>query len=100
MREAIYVGKGLESYEVGNLLNRLFGGVASELDIPLLNLHATFTDHDARNQQRFEFAYGWHWNVLANPLVGEAIPRVLLRAPGLGAGSVQRRADAARPPQG
>ncbi len=67
---------------------------------PLLDLHATFADHDARNQQRFEFAYGWHWNVLANRLVGEAIPRVLLRDPGLGAGSVQRGADAGRPPQG
>ena len=80
--------------------DRLVGEVASEFDIPLLDLHATFADHYARNQQRFEFAYGWHWNVLANRLVGEAIARVLLRDPGLWAGSVQRGADAARPPQG
>ena len=66
--------------------DRLFGEVASELDIPLLDLHATFADHYARNQQRFEFAYGWHWNVLATPLVGQAIARVLLRDPGRGRG--------------
>jgi hypothetical protein len=99
VRDAIYAGKGLESYEVG-ALNRLVGEVASEFDIPLLDLHATFADHYARHQQRFEFAYDWHWNVLANRLVGEAIARVLLRDPGLWAGSVQRGADAARPPQG
>ena len=44
VRNAIYAGKGLESYEVGKL-NRLVGEVASELDIPLLDLHATFAGH-------------------------------------------------------
>ncbi|HXE68327.1 MAG TPA: SGNH/GDSL hydrolase family protein [Hyphomicrobiaceae bacterium] len=99
VRDALYAGKGLESYEVGKL-NRLVGEVASELDIPLLDLHATFAEHYARNRQRFEFAYDWHWNVLANRLVGEAIARVLLRDPGLSAGSAQRGAGTARPPQG
>ena len=98
-RDAIYAGKAPDDYEVGKL-NGLVGEVASELDIPFLDLHATFADHYARNQQPFEFAYDWHWNVLANRLVGEAIARVLLRDPGLSAGSAQRGAGTARPPQG
>jgi hypothetical protein len=81
-------------------LNRLVGEVASELDIPLLDLQATFADHYARNRQRFEFAYDWHCNALANRRVGEAIASLLVRDPGLSAGSVQRGAAAARPPQG
>jgi hypothetical protein len=99
VRDAIDAGKRLEDHEVGKL-NRLVGEVASERDIPFLDLHASLAGHDARNQQRFEFAYGWHCNVLANRLVGEAIARVLLRDPGLSAGSVRWGADAARPPQG
>jgi hypothetical protein len=98
VRDAIYAGKGLESYEVGKL-NRLVGEVASELDIPFLDLHATFADHYARHQQRFEFAYDWHWNVLANRLVGETIAGVLLPGPGFSAGSL-RGAGVARAPQG
>jgi hypothetical protein len=89
VRNAIYAGKGLESYEVGKL-NRLVGEVASELDIPLLDLHATFADLYARNRQGFEFAYDGHWSVLASRLVGEAIAGLLLRDPGLSAGSVQK----------
>jgi hypothetical protein len=58
VRDAIYAGKGLESYEVGKR-NRRVGEVASELDTPLLE-----------------------------------------RDPRLSAGSVQRGASAARPPQG
>jgi hypothetical protein len=62
-------------------------------------LHATFADHYARHQQRFEFAYDWHWNVLANRLVGETIAGVLLPGPGFSAGSL-RGAGVARAPQG
>jgi hypothetical protein len=86
VRDAIYAGEGLESYEVGKL-NRLVGQVASELDIPLLDLHATF----AHNRQRFEFAYDGHWNVLATRLVGEAIARLLLRRPVGGVGAERCR---------
>jgi len=99
VRDAIYAGKAPDDYEVGKL-NGLVGEVASELDIPFLDLHATFADHYARNQQRFEFAYDWHWNVLGNRLVGEAIARVLLRDPGHSPGSALRGAQAALPPRG
>jgi len=95
VRDAIYAGKGLESYEVGKL-NRLVGEVASELDIPCLDLHTTFADHYARNQQRFEFAYDWHWNALANQLVGAEIARFLLRDPGICAASHARPTPASR----
>jgi len=81
-------------------LNGLVGEIASELDIACLDLHATFADHYARNQQRFEFAYDWHWNVLGNRLVGEAIARVLLRDLGPYPGSPLRGAEAALPPRG
>jgi hypothetical protein len=99
VRDAIYAGEAPDSYEVGKR-NGLVGEVASELDIPFFDLHATFADHYARNQQRFEFAYDWHWNVLGNRLVGEAIARVLLRDPGHSPGSALRGAQAALPPRG
>jgi hypothetical protein len=97
VRDAIYAGKGLESYEVGKL-NALVGEVAREL--PLLDLHASFADHYARHRQRFEFASDWHWNALANRLVGEAIARRLLSDPGLSWGSVLRGARGPRASQG
>jgi hypothetical protein len=99
VRDAIYAGQGLDSYEVGKL-NRLVGAVASELAIPFLDLHATFADHYARNQQRFEFAYDWHWNALANRLVGEAITGLLLGGAGISAGALPRGAEAAPAPHG
>ena len=99
VRDAIYAGKGLESYEVGKL-NALVGDVARELNIPLLDLHATFAGHYARHRQRFEFAYDWHWNALANRLVGEAIARRLLSDPGLSWGSVLRGAGGPHASQG
>ena len=98
VRDAIYAGKPLESYEVAKL-NPLAAEVAAELQIPFLDLHAPFAAHYARNQQRFEFAYDWHWNALANQLVGAEIARFLLRDPGICAASrarVGRRLPAAR----
>jgi hypothetical protein len=95
VRDAIYSGKGLESYEVAQL-NRLAAEVAAELAIPFLDLHATFAAHYARNQQRFEFAYDWHWNELANQLVGAEIARFLRRDRDFS----RIRAAGARPPQG
>jgi hypothetical protein len=95
VRDAIYAGKPLESYEVAKL-NRLAAEVAAELQIPCLDLHATFAAHYARNQQRFEFAYDWHWNALANQLVGAEIARFLLRDPGICAASHARPTPASR----
>ena len=82
VRDAIYSGKALESFEVAKL-NRLAAELATELEIPFLDLHNTFAAHYVRNQQRFEFAYDWHWNELANELVGAEIARFLLRDPAI-----------------
>jgi lysophospholipase L1-like esterase len=95
VRDAIYSGKALESYEVAKL-NRLTAEVAAELEIPFLDLHTTFAAHYARNQQRFEFAYDWHWNELANQLVGAEIARFLRRHRDLSL----TRAAGTRQPQG
>ena len=96
VRDAIYAGKALDSYEVGKL-NVSSARSRASLDIPCLDLHATLADHYARNQQHFEFAYDWHWNALANQLVGTEIARFLLRDPGICAASRARAADACQP---
>ena len=66
VRDAIYAGKALDSYEVGKL-NVSSARSRASLDIPCLDLHATLADHYARNQQHFEFAYDWHWKRAGKP---------------------------------
>jgi hypothetical protein len=88
VRNAIYAGKGLESYEVGRL-NRLVGEIASELDYPPPRFARDLRRPLRSQSATFRAAYDWHCYVLANRLVGEAIARLLLRDPGLSAGPVQ-----------
>src|SRR5262245_1423740 len=71
-RDASYSGKPLEAFAVAKR-NRLAAEVATELEIPVLDLHGTFAAHYQDNQQRFEFADDWHWHGLANPLVDAEI---------------------------
>ena len=99
VRDAIYSGQPLESYEVAKL-NGIAAELAQGLDIPFLDLQATFAADYASNAQRFEFAYDWHWNVLGNRLAGEAIAAFLLRIPGVHAGPLATSAGSARQPPG
>src|SRR5262245_42498257 len=89
-RDASYSGKPLEAFAVAKR-NRLAAEVATELEIPVLDLHGTFVAHYQDNQQRFEFADDWHWHGLANPLVGAEIARFLLRDPVLSNGPPDAR---------
>jgi hypothetical protein len=77
VREAVYSGKPLESYEV-HKLNLIARDLTSELDLPFLDLQATFADDYRREGRRFEFPFDWHWNALGNELAGKAIARELL----------------------
>ena len=82
VREAIYAGKPLDSYEV-HKLNRIAGDLTSELGLSFLDLQDTFQEHYAREGRRFEFPFDWHWNALGNRLAGEAIAGFLLADPRL-----------------
>ncbi len=77
VREAIYAGKPIDSYEV-HKLNVIARDLTTELGLPLLDLQDTFAAHYAREGRRFEFPFDWHWNALGNRLAGEAIARFLL----------------------
>lgn len=77
VREAVYSGKPLESYEV-HKLNVIAQELMAELGLPFLDLQATFAAHYAREGRRFEFPFDWHWNALGNEVAGEAITRQLL----------------------
>ena len=77
VRDAIYSGKPLETYEV-HKLNLIARDLTGELNLPFLDLQETFAAAYARERRRLEFPYDWHWNVLANQAAGEAITRRLL----------------------
>jgi hypothetical protein len=77
VREAIYAGKPLDSYEV-HKLNVIARDLTTELSLPLLDLQDTFAAHYAREGRRFEFPFDWHWNALGNELAGKAIAKELL----------------------
>jgi hypothetical protein len=80
VREAVYVGKPVASYEVGKL-NKLMGELTAELRIPFVDLQAAFqADWDA-NRTRFEFPFDWHWNELGNDIVAVAIADALAAKP-------------------
>ncbi len=82
VREAIYDGKPVADYKVGEL-NRIAGEAAAKLGLPFIDLQDTFARHYAANTKRFEYTYDWHWNALGNKLVGERIADYLLAKPGL-----------------
>jgi hypothetical protein len=97
VREAVYSGKPLASYEVSKL-NGIARDLTGELDLPFLDLQDTFAADYALRHRRFEFAYDWHWNVIGNRLAGEAIarfiltdPRVLGKPPARRAAEINRR---------
>jgi hypothetical protein len=76
VREAVYEGKPAHKYEVGRL-NLIAADVARRLELPFLDLQETFRADYERRREPFEFKYDWHWNVLGNRLVGEAIVKLL-----------------------
>ncbi len=82
VREAVYAGKPVASYEVGKL-NAMARAVADELELPFLDLQEAFQQDWTQHRQRFEYAYDWHWNGRANMLVGKAIARFLRSEPRL-----------------
>ena len=82
VREAVYDGKPAHKYEVGRL-NLVAADVARRLELPFLDLQETFRADYERRCERFEFAYDWHWNVLGNRLVGDAVVRFLTTDPRL-----------------
>lgn len=77
VREAVYAGKPLDTYEV-HKLNVIARDLTAELGLPFLDLQDTFAAHYARAGRRFEFSFDWHWNALGNQLAGEAITHFLL----------------------
>lgn len=99
VRDAIYSGKPLESYEVAKL-NTIAHDLAGELGLPFLDLQETFAQDYARTGQHLEFAYDWHWNVRGNQLAGEAITRLLLADPRLLGPGAARSAAQIAPPKG
>ncbi|MFM9941444.1 MAG: SGNH/GDSL hydrolase family protein [Hyphomicrobiaceae bacterium] len=82
VREAIYAGKPVETYEVGKL-NAMARAVAEELELPFLDLQDAFQRDWTQHRQRFEYEYDWHWNKRANMIVGKTIARFLLSEPRL-----------------
>lgn len=76
VREAIYAGKPVASYEVGQL-NRIAAELAKEHDLPFLDLQSAFEQDWMQHRQRFEYTYDWHWNERGNAIVGKAIARFL-----------------------
>jgi hypothetical protein len=94
VREAVYDGRQAADYEVGKL-NRIAAELAAELDIPFLDLQATFARDYVANHQRFEYPYDWHWNERANRLVAQAMEGLLLSDPRIGLGLPRRSAAAA-----
>jgi hypothetical protein len=100
VREAVYSGKALDTYEV-HRLNAIALDLTAELDLPFLDLQDTFAAHYARAHQRFEFPFDWHWNALGNRLAGEAIARFLLTDKHLlGDRSAESSARTISPPKG
>lgn len=77
VREAIYARRPTGDFKVGEL-NRIAARIVGEEGLPFLDLQETFAIHYNRYHERFEYPYDWHWNVLANRLVGKAITRFLL----------------------
>ena len=78
VREAVYDGSDPTASEVG-VLNRIAKGVCDELELAFVDLHQEFVADWARNRERFEFTYDWHWNVRGNRVVGTAITDVAER---------------------
>lgn len=82
VREAIYEGRAVMDYEIGRL-NSIAARLTRDLALPFLDLHTVFAADYARNRQRFEFPFDWHWNARGNRVAGEAIARFLLTNPAL-----------------
>lgn len=82
VREATYDRRPAKDYEVGRL-NLIAADLTRELDLPFIDLQDSFDRDYASRRERFEFPFDWHWNVLGNRLVGEAIARQLLSDPRL-----------------
>ena len=92
VREAVYSGRPVESYKVG-MLNKMAREEVEAAGLPFHDLQEDFTAHYKSNQQRFEFSWDWHWNPMANKLVGEKIADLIV-AEGLideNAGQMQLR---------
>jgi hypothetical protein len=92
VREAVYAGRPVADYEAGEL-NLIAAEIAADLDLPFLDLQATFARDYAINHRRFEYPYDWHWNVHANRLVAGAVERLLLTDPRLSLGRPRRSAS-------
>ena len=76
VREAIYDGRPVSSYEVGRL-NQIAADVTAELGLPFLDLQGVFQRDWSVNRQRLEYSYDWHWNERANLIAGMAIAKFL-----------------------
>ncbi|MEZ5910350.1 MAG: SGNH/GDSL hydrolase family protein [Hyphomicrobiaceae bacterium] len=83
VREAIYDGKPLSSYEVGKL-NALAAQLTGELGLPFVDLQDTFAAAYRQTGERLEFPYDWHWNGKANALVARTIADMVIRDPRIG----------------
>ena len=84
VREAVYAGKPVESYEVAQAEPRSRGELAERAGpaVPRPAGHVRSRTTRATGR-RFEFAFDWHWNALGDRLAGEAIARFLLADPRL-----------------
>lgn len=82
VREAIYSGAPRSNYRVA-MLNQLAADEATALDLPFLDLQDPLQRCHAEKNERLEFKWDWHWNVLGNQCVGRAITDFLLNDPRL-----------------
>lgn len=96
VREAIYEGRHPGEYEVGRL-NYIAADVSRELDLPFLDLQATFAADYKLRRKRFEYPFDWHWNVEANRLVAGAIAGILRHDKRLAPGGRPSAAETSRP---
>ena len=82
VREAVYSGEDRKTYEVAEL-NEIAAELTEELDLPFVDMQDVFAAHYRKHKTRFEFTWDWHWNELANRLVGETAVSLLLDDPRL-----------------
>lgn len=92
VREAVYAGKPASDYEVGKL-NAIAADLTTELNLPFLDLQATFTRDYAQRRQRLEYPHDWHWNEAANRLVAGAVVDLLIDDPRIGIAPARRAAS-------
>ncbi|MEL6373649.1 MAG: SGNH/GDSL hydrolase family protein [Pseudomonadota bacterium] len=97
VREAIYENIAPQKYEVGRL-NLIAADLTRQMDLPFINLQATFARDYARHGKRFEFPYDWHWNRRANRLVAGALTTLLISDPRLLKPEAPKQASMAQPP--